>query len=191
MLPTPSAIPSSLRVRQGLILLAGALAILLLIGGSHSGFLWTPLSLGLTYLVGALAGGRQGSYWATAVILVGWGAGVAAVHVFTPNLDTAGVYLAGAGVGACVGTLLARRGVAVDPLGMAATITVGGALLAVEPRLHSVLGDARFYALFLAVVGAINLALALVPAPGSGRGRTAPGSPGGSSGPAPGESPPG
>ncbi|HET9073557.1 MAG TPA: hypothetical protein VFN48_03180 [Solirubrobacteraceae bacterium] len=166
MHPHVSVISSGLRLRQGLILLVGALAILLLIGGSPSGFFWTPLSVGLTYLVGALAGGRRGSYWATAVVLVGWGAAVGAVHAFSPNLDTAGVYLFGAGLGACAGAVLARRGVAVDPLGMAATIAAAGGLLALEPRISSVLGDARSYALFLAVVGVVNLALALVPDPG-------------------------
>lgn len=162
-----SPVSPGLRLRQGLILLAGALAILLLIGGSHSGFLWTPLTVGLTYLVGALVGGRQGSYWATAVVLVGWGAAVGAVHAFSPNLDTAGVYLAGAGLGACAGAWLARHNFAVDPLGMAATIAAAGVLLAFEPRFASVLGDARYYALFLAVVGVVNLALALAPSSGA------------------------
>ncbi len=156
-----SATPRALRLRQSAILLAGAVVIVVVIGGSHSGFYWTPLTLGLVYLAGALAGGRQGSYWATAVVLVGWGAAVACVHEFTPDLDTAGVYLAGAGLGTIVGVLLARRGFDVEPLGMAATITIGGVLLSVEPRLSSVLGDARYYALFLAVVGVINLAIGL------------------------------
>ncbi len=156
-----SAVPRFLRFRQAAILLTGAAAIVVLIGGSPSGFYWTPLTLGLVYLAGALAGGRHGSYWATAVVLVGWGAAVAFVHQFTPALDTSGVYLTGAGLGAGVGLLLSRRGFPVEPLGLAATITIAGILLSVEPRLSSVLGDARWYALFLGVVGAINLVLGL------------------------------
>jgi hypothetical protein len=34
-------------------------------------FYWTPLILGITYLAAAAAGGRRGSYWATACVLVG------------------------------------------------------------------------------------------------------------------------
>ncbi len=173
--------PRRLRLQQGAILLAGAVVILVFIGGSHSGFYWTPLTLGLVYLAGALAGGRHGSYWATAVVLVGWGAAVASVHEFTPDLDTAGVYLAGAGLGTMAGGLLSRRGFDVEPLGMAATITVGGVLLSIEPRFSSVLGDARYYALFLAVVGVINLGLGL----SARRGRRSMDSPAGSTASAP------
>jgi hypothetical protein len=186
---TVSATPRLLRLQQSGILLLGAVLIVVLIGDSHSGFYWTPLSLGLIYLAGALAGGRKGSYWATAVVLLGWGAAVAAVHEFTPDLDTAGVYLAGAGLGTCVGVGLARRGFAVEPLGMAATSAIGGILLSVEPRFSSVLGDAQYYALFLGVVGLVNLGLGLLgagsPHPGASPAHTATDSPAGSSGSAP------
>ncbi|MGI8412068.1 MAG: hypothetical protein ACR2LV_04480 [Solirubrobacteraceae bacterium] len=151
--------PRSVRLRQGVILLAGAITIVLAIGASPSGFYWTPLSLGLIYLAAAVSGGRQGSYWATAVALVGWGAAVVVVSQLAPNLDTSGLYLFGAGLGATAGMLLARRGFAVDPLGMTITIAVGGAVLAVEPRYSSVLGDARFYALLVGAVGVANLLL--------------------------------
>jgi hypothetical protein len=143
------------------------------IGDSPSGFYYTPLALGLTYLAGALAGGTQGSYWATAVTLVGWGAAVVLVRQAHPNLDGSGLYLAGAGIGASAAILLARRGFAVDPLGVTATVAVGGALLTFEPRWHTVLGDARYYAIFLAVVGVANLALGVLGdravSPASGR----------------------
>jgi hypothetical protein len=166
----------SLRFRQGAILLAGAIVVAVAIGDSSSGFYYTPLALGLTYLAGAIAGGSQGSYWATAVTLVGWGAAVVFVHQAQPNLDTAGLYLAGAGIGASVAVLLARRGFAVDPLGVTATVAVGGALLTVEPRWHTVLGDARYYALFLAVVGVANLVIGAT-AGGATAGDPASGSP--------------
>jgi hypothetical protein len=67
------------------------------------------------------------------------------------------LYLAGAGLGASVGMLLARRGFAVDPLGMTLTIAIGGVVLAVEPRFSSVLGDARVYALLIGAVGLVNV----------------------------------
>ncbi len=148
--------------------------IALAIGNSPAGFYWTPLALGLVYLAGAISGGPQGSYWATAVSLVGWGAAVVVVRRLNPNLDTAGLYLLGAGLGATVGMLLARRGFAVDPLGMTITIALGGAVLAVEPRYSSLLGDARFYALLIGAVGLVNL---LLGAFSSGEAGLAPGEP--------------
>jgi len=151
-----------LRLRQGIALLVGAIVIALAIGASPTGFYWTPLALGLVYLAAALSGGPQGSYWATAVVLVGWGAAVVLVRQLAPDLDTSGLYLAGAGLGATTGILLSRRGFAVDPLGMTVTIAIGGAVLAVEPRYSSVLGDARFYALPLGVIGLANLLLAVL-----------------------------
>ncbi len=133
--------------------------IVLAIGASATGFYWTPLAVGLVYLSGAASGGSRGSYWATAVVLVGWGGAVVIVRQLNPDLDTSGLYLLGAGLGATAGMLLARRGFAVDPLGMAVTVAAGGAVLAVEQRYSSVLGDARFYALLLGAVGLVNLLL--------------------------------
>ncbi len=129
------------------------------IGASPTGFYWTPLAVGLVYLAGAASGGSQGSYWATAVVLVGWGTAVVVVRQVNPNLDTSGLYLLGAGLGATIGMLLGRRGFAVDPLGMTITIAIGGVVLAVEPRYSSVLGDARVYALLIGAVGVVNLLL--------------------------------
>jgi hypothetical protein len=160
--PPISTTSRALRIRQGVILIIGAIVIALAIGGSHSGFYWTPLSLGLIYLVGAAAGGPRGSYWATAVVLVGWGTAVVIVRQFSPDLDTAGLYLLGAGVGATVGMVLAGHGFAVSPIGMALTVAVGGLVLSVEPRDSALLGDARFYALLIGVVGAVNLLMATV-----------------------------
>ncbi|HEY5399007.1 MAG TPA: hypothetical protein VIL16_26860 [Trebonia sp.] len=155
-----SETPRSLRLAQGVVLLVGAIVIVLAIGASPTGFYWTPLTVGLTYLAAAVCGGSQGSYWATAVVLVRWGAAVIVVRQFHPNLDTSGLYLVGAGIGAAAGMLLARRGFAVDPLGMTITIAAGGLLLALEPRWSSVLGDARSYAVLIGAVGVANLALA-------------------------------
>ncbi len=142
--------------------MVGAVVIALAVGGSSSGFYYTPLALGLTYTAGAIAGGSQGSYWATAVTLVGWGVAVVFVHQAHPNLDLAGLYLAGAGLGATAGMLLARRGFAVDPVGVTATVAVGGVLLTFESRWQSVLGNARYYALFLAILGLANLVIGAV-----------------------------
>ncbi len=149
----------SLRLLHGVILLIGAIAIVLALGASATGFYWTPLALGLVYLAAAISGGTKGSYWATAVVLVGWGTTVVVVRQLNPDLDTSGLYLAGAGIGATFGMLLARRGFAVSPLGITITIVMGGAVLAFEQRFSSVLGDARFYALLIGAVGLVNLLL--------------------------------
>jgi len=152
-------ISSALRVRQGLILLVGGVAVALIIGASAAHFYWTPLALGLVYLATALAGGARGSYWATAVVLLGWGSGVVIVGAAKPDLDVSGVYLAGAGLGASVGVLLGRFGVAVETLGLTATVALGGVVLAVEPHWPSALGDARTYALLLGLIGVFNVAV--------------------------------
>lgn len=142
------------RLRQGLVLLAGAIIFLIVVGTGPSTFYDTPLGIGLVYLVSAAVGGKQGAYWATAVVLVGWGAAVVYVRHAQPDLDLAGLYLAGAGLGATVGILLSRAGFAVDPLGATATVAISGFILAFAPRWPGVLGEARTYAL---IVGAIGL----------------------------------
>ena len=136
------------------MLLAGAIVFLLVVGTGPQTFYNTPLGIGLVYLAAAVVGGKQGGYWATAVVLVGWGAAVVYVRQVQPDLDLAGLYLAGAGIGATVGVLLSRAGFAVDPLGATATVAIAGVILAFEPRWTDVLGEARTYAL---IVGAIGL----------------------------------
>lgn len=58
------------------------------------------------------------------------GAAVVCARQAQPELDVAGLYLLGAGLGATAGLLLARRGFAVDPLGAEATIALPGTILA-------------------------------------------------------------
>lgn len=145
-----------LRIRQGLALLAGAIAITVVLGADGSRFYWTPLALGLAYLAAAALGGRRGGYWATAVVLVGWGAAVVLVREAQPELDTAGLYLAGAGAGATIGMLLRRAEFDVDPLGAAGTVLAAGVILALAPQLDA-LTDARTYALLIGAVGLANV----------------------------------
>ena len=150
--------PPDLRLRQGLVLLAGAVLFAILVGPDGDRFYLVPLGVGLIYLAAAAAGGRDGGYWATALVLVGWGAAVVWVREGSPDLDTAGLYLLGAGLGATVGVLLARRGFAVDPLGLAVTIALGGLLLAFARRWPEVIEEARTYALLVGLVGLFNVA---------------------------------
>ena len=149
--------PPPLRIRQGLVLLAGAIVLAVLLGPQDDRFYFVPLGLGLVYLAAAAAGGPRGGYWATALVLVGWGLAVVWVREGGPDLDTAGLYLAGAGLGATAGVLLARNGFAVDPLGLAGTVLAAGVVLALSPQWEEVLTEARTYALLVGVVGLANV----------------------------------
>lgn len=147
------------RVRQGLLLLTGALALELLVGQGPLHFYWTPLIVGLSYLAAAAVGGRTGGYWATACVLTGWGLAVVAIGSAHPqNIDLAGAYLFGAGAGALAGSLLPRARFDVSQVGVAATVAASGLVLGLSPR-ASTLDDARTYALAIGAVGVINIAL--------------------------------
>jgi hypothetical protein len=145
-----------MRLRQGLVLLLGAVVFALVVGPEPDRFYLTPIGLGLVYLAAAAAGGRRGGYWATAIVLVAWGLAVVWVRRGSPDLDTAGVYMAAVGLGAVAGLLLARRGVAVDALGLAGTIVLAGLSLAFAPQAEA-LAEARTYALLVGAVGLVNV----------------------------------
>lgn len=164
--------PPSTRLRQGGALLVGALVFALVVGPDPAHFYLTPLGLGLIYLVAAGLGGRRGGYWATALVLIGWGAAVVVVREARPDLDTAGLYMLGAGAGAVIGVLLARRGFVVDALGLAATITAAGALLAFAGQWPDVLEETRSYALLVGLVGLGNMVAGAL---GGGRSVSTPG----------------
>jgi len=153
--------PPDQRLRQGAVLLVGALALGLVLGDDPRRFFLVPIGLGVVYLLAALAGGRRGGYWATAVVLVGWGAAVVLVQELRPELDTAGLYLLGAGLGVVAGLLLARAGVAVDPLGLGGTVVLAGAILAFAPQVGA-FNEARTFALAVGLVGLVNVVLAVV-----------------------------
>ncbi len=153
-----------IRIRQALLLLAGALALELLVAQGVLQFYWTPLVLGIAYLAAASAGGRGGSYWATACVLVGWGLAVVYLGAVKPtDVDPAGAYLVGAGLGAVAGVLLARQRFDVSPLGLGATVAAAGLILAISPRAPDLLYDASTFALAVGFVGLVNLALAVIP----------------------------
>lgn len=147
--------PARVRALQGAALLAGAVVLAVVLGGGSERFHWTPLVIGLAYLGAAVAGGRDGGHWATACVLCGWGVAAVVVRELEPSLDTAGLYLAGAGAGAAVG-IASRRA---DPLGAAVTVAAAGVILALAPQV-GLLTDARTYAVALAAVAAANLGLA-------------------------------
>jgi hypothetical protein len=124
-------------------------------------FYWTPLTLGLAYLGAAVVGGRDGGHWATACALTGWGPAVVFAGAARPDLDIAGLYLVGAGLGMTAGLLLQRAGVTVDALGLAVTVLVAGLILALTTKATGVLDDARTYTAALGAVAVTNIALAV------------------------------
>ena len=71
-------------------------------------FWWIPLGIGLVYLAAALASGRHGSYWATAVTVSGWGLSVAWLNVADPDVIAPAAQVFGIGVGALAGAALAE-----------------------------------------------------------------------------------
>ncbi len=155
-LPLDSTRTPAMRLRQGLVLLLGAVVFAAVVGPEPDRFYLTPLGLGLAYLAAAAAGGRRGGYWATAIVLVVWGLAVVWVREGRPDLDTAGVYMVAVGLGAIVGLLLARRGVAVSALGLAGTIVLAGLSLAFATQWDELV-EARSYAMVVGLVGLVNV----------------------------------
>ena len=147
------------RVVQGLLLSGGAALLAVTAGADRIPFYWTPLILGLTYLVAAIVDGPRGGYWATALGLTGWGLAVVYVGNVRPSdIDIAGAYLAGAGLAGVVAAVLRRRGFLISDLGFGATVAAGGLALALTPRASGTLDDATTYAMALGVVGVLNVA---------------------------------
>lgn len=153
--------PPALRLRQGLVLLVGAPMFALLVGSGPDTFYWTPLGIGLVYLAAAAAGGWMGGYWSGAFVLCGWGAAVVFARQARPDLDIAGLYLAGAGLGAAAAISAQRAGIRTDALGAAATVALSGAILALSAQ-WSQLTEARTYALLVGAIGLINVIWALL-----------------------------
>lgn len=155
--PAPVRTPAN-RVIQGGLLVAGALLLALTAGEDRIMFSWTPLILGVTYLLAAVVDGPRGGYWATALGLTGWGLAVVFMAQVKPaDVDTAGAYLVGAGAAVTVAALLRPRGFSISELGLALTIAGGGLVLALTPR-YDALDDATTYAVALGAVGVLNLA---------------------------------
>lgn len=74
-----------MRVVQAIAFLSGAVALNVAVAPNDRRFYWTPLVVGLAYLVAAVVAGAA-----------------------RPDLDIAGLYMVGAGLGAVVGLLLRR-----------------------------------------------------------------------------------
>jgi len=156
--PSPIRSPGS-RLVQGLLLSGGAVLLAVTAGADRIPFYWTPLILGLTYLVAAMVGGSRGGYWATALGLTGWGLAVVYLaKVRPPDVDPAGAYLVGVGLAGVAAAVLRGRGLLISELGFAATVAAAGLTLALTSRASGTLDDATTYAIALGVVGVFNVA---------------------------------
>ena len=127
---------TSARRLRGLVLLVGGLAVALLVGdGRPLSFAWLPLLTGSAYLAAAAAGGRDGALWGPALVVLGFGAGVALTvegplggELFSP------VVLTSVGVGALVATLLPRLGIPVPAPSVAAAVLLSGVFFLLSER---------------------------------------------------------
>ncbi len=153
------ALPRAIRLRRAAVLGAGAVLYALLVGGPLE-FRWTPFVLGAVYLAAAAAGGRDGGLWATACVLLGWGAGVLLWWQSGLEVERAAAEVLGVGAGVTAAALLARAGFASDALGAGATALLAGAVFAFGRTVDAVT-EPWPYAVLLGVVAAANAALAL------------------------------
>ncbi|MGI8535561.1 MAG: hypothetical protein ACR2K2_03505 [Mycobacteriales bacterium] len=105
--------------RRGLILLAGAVAIVLLV--QPIGFLdyyFNPLLIGLAFLAAAAATGPRSPLWGAALVTTSWGT----YEVIASNVDVSwagGMSLVAIGLGGLIAAYLASRGWAVSPASVA------------------------------------------------------------------------
>ena len=105
--------------RRGLILLAGAVAIVLLV--QPIGFLdyyFNPLLVGLAFLAAAAATGPRSPLWGAAMVTTAWGASQA----IASNVDVSwagGMSTLAIGLGGLIAAYLATRGWAVSPASVA------------------------------------------------------------------------
>lgn len=156
----PNAKSTETRLIQAGAFLIGAVALYVLVEKGSTKFYFTPLIIGLSYLAAAVAGGRKGGHWPTAMVLVGWGAVVVWAGESRPDLDTSGLYLAGAGAGVLVAGILSRLGFVIDVIGLGGAALGAGLILAFSGKVDQFV-EAKWFALVLAIVAAVNLALAL------------------------------
>lgn len=151
--PIPEAVVSSCR-RRGTVLLLGAAVVSLVVspvGGAD--LYWMPLVLGLTYLLAAMAGGREGALWSAGLVVTSWAVAVLLVLTGTLQLDFAGAAVTGLGIGAVLASLLPRVGIPAPALSIAAPVLLVGVLELAQSQLHGPLDKGWAYGGLLALWG--------------------------------------
>ncbi len=154
--------PRDVRIRQGIALLGGASLLQLAVASGPLSFFWTPCFVGIAYLAAALAGGRRGGYWPTAVVFLTFGLTVGVLSE-QRGLDVRvpAAYIASVGLAAMLSALLQRRGFVIDLLGVGGAIFLAGLFYALDRYWVEVLGRADTYAALIALVGLWSLIAAI------------------------------
>ncbi len=148
----------SKRRLQGLTLLGGACLLFILTEVGELRFHWTPLLVGLAYLAAATIGGPGGSYWATAIVITGWGAAVALLAETSIDITTSAGYLVAVGLAALVAGALQRRGYRTDSMAVGTAVAGAGVAFALAPHVE-IVGESWFWAAAVATVGAVRVAM--------------------------------
>lgn len=113
------------RRRRGAALIVGGLAMLLLVQTGAVKFYYTPLIVGLTYLIGAAVSGRRGALWAPGIVTTCWGISVLlSVHGVVSNPHYMAFNIAAA-IGVVLAlTLRATVGIAAGVVGLVVSVGV-------------------------------------------------------------------
>ena len=148
-------------------MLGGAGFLFLVTEVGELSFYWTPLLVGLAYLTAAAIGGRGGSYWSTAIVITGWGTAVVVLAETTIDIATPAGYLLAVGVAALLAGASQRRGYRTDTMAVGAAIAAAGVAFALEPHVE-LFGESWFWALAVAIVGAIRVAAPRTAGQGAG-----------------------
>lgn len=149
-----------LRLRRAACFFAGAVLTGVLLLGGPLEFWWVPLLVGLTYTAAALAGGPKGGLWATALPLLTWGAAVVLQQEGLVEAPRSAWEVFGVGCGVLLCAAAVRMGIELELANVGATIALIGAVYSLQGRVEAV-GEASTYVALLAIVGGVNLALAL------------------------------
>ncbi|MGI8580534.1 MAG: hypothetical protein ACR2K9_08340 [Solirubrobacteraceae bacterium] len=95
-------------------------------------------------------------------MIVAFGATVALIDEASTGINPPAGYLLGAGLGAMFAAYLGGgRGFSADALGIAGAVTATGLFLFLADDFPDALGRGEAYAILLALVGGVNLVLAL------------------------------
>ncbi len=113
------------RHRGAIALLAGALALELLVQQEVIRFYYTPLLVGLTYLAAAAVAGRKGALWAPGIITTFWGISVLLSVHGVITIEGSRSYEIAAALGVLLAlTLRYAIGLAAGVVGMVVSVAV-------------------------------------------------------------------
>lgn len=155
-----AATPSQRRAR-GVALIVGAVVLLAFIQTGVIAYYWLPLTLGVTYLVAAIASRSSGTLWAPGLIITVVGISIALWFRDGRPIDFEFLALTvlSIGLGAALASGLAQlRHVTIGAMSIAVPVLLLGAFLLAEQReINYVAGDVWVYAAGLLLWGAYEL----------------------------------